>query len=117
MPNRNEQEIEIAKYILNETKKPLLAICRGIQVLNVAVGGNIYQNLEKDGTFEHHFMDTYPMNYISHEIKYSMGQGQKLLQSKWFGWICKKASPSKRRKANGGSLCRQCMQIMRQAIR
>lgn len=73
MPNRDEQEIEMVKYILNETEKPLLAICRGIQVLNVAAGGNLYQDLEKDGGFEHHFMDMYPMNYISHEVSIKKG--------------------------------------------
>lgn len=50
-------------------------------------------------------------------IRSSKGQSQKLLQSKWIGWICKKAPPSQRRKANGSSLRRQCMPTMWQAIR
>lgn len=41
-------------------------------------------------------------------LRSSKGQGQKLLQSKWFGWLCEKALPNQRKKANGSSLRRQC---------
>ncbi|MDO4329852.1 MAG: gamma-glutamyl-gamma-aminobutyrate hydrolase family protein [Lachnospiraceae bacterium] len=34
-------------------------IYRGIQVLNVAARGSLYQDLEKEGRFGHHFMDMY----------------------------------------------------------
>lgn len=36
-----------------------VARCRGTQILNVAFGGTIYQNLEQNG-FEHHFMSNSP---------------------------------------------------------
>ncbi|MFC6171236.1 gamma-glutamyl-gamma-aminobutyrate hydrolase family protein [Loigolactobacillus jiayinensis] len=37
-------EIDLVKAVA-ETQKPLLGICRGMQVLNVALGGTLYQNL------------------------------------------------------------------------
>ena len=43
-PKRDYQEIQLAKMAL-EKKRPLLAICRGIQVLNVAAGGTLVQDI------------------------------------------------------------------------
>ena len=66
---RDNQDISFVKYLLEKTQKPILGICRGIQVLNVASGGTLYQDLEKEGDFEHHFMDMYPKDAIAHEIR------------------------------------------------
>jgi len=41
----DETEIKAIKHIL-KINKPFLAICRGIQVLNVALGGTLYQDLD-----------------------------------------------------------------------
>lgn len=73
MPMRDRQDIELTKYIVNETDKPLLAICRGVQILNVAAGGNLYQDLKKEGGFEHHFTDMYPLNYPTHSVAVKEG--------------------------------------------
>ena len=43
------------------------------QILNVAAGGNLYQDLEKEGGFGHHFNDMYPMNSVSHRILVNEG--------------------------------------------
>lgn len=40
----DEAQLSLTKAIL-ETGKPLLAICRGIQLLNVALGGTLYQDM------------------------------------------------------------------------
>ena len=39
-----------------ERRVPILAICRGIQILNVALGGTLYQDLpsERPGPIDHH---------------------------------------------------------------
>lgn len=68
MPMRDRQDVELTKYILNETDKAILGVCRGIQILNVAAGGNLYQDLEIEGKFNHHFNDMYPMNNVSHRV-------------------------------------------------
>ncbi|WP_202078326.1 gamma-glutamyl-gamma-aminobutyrate hydrolase family protein [Caldalkalibacillus salinus] len=44
-PERDTLELSLAKHAL-ESDIPILAICRGIQILNVAAGGNMYQDLD-----------------------------------------------------------------------
>lgn len=43
-PLRDETEIVLARRAL-ATGRPILAICRGIQLLNVAAGGSLYQDI------------------------------------------------------------------------
>ncbi|MEI0524818.1 gamma-glutamyl-gamma-aminobutyrate hydrolase family protein [Brachyspira murdochii] len=43
-PRRDNHELKIVKYAL-EMKKPILGICRGCQIINVAFGGSLYQDL------------------------------------------------------------------------
>lgn len=68
VPQRDEQDINLVHYILQETNKPLLAICRGIQVLNVALGGTLHQDLGKAG-YNDHFVDSSPYPYPVHTVK------------------------------------------------
>jgi putative glutamine amidotransferase len=42
--DRDKTELPLARWAAEEGK-PLLAICRGIQVLNVALGGSLYQDI------------------------------------------------------------------------
>lgn len=42
--SRDLFEIELCK-LFNESGKPILGICRGMQVVNVAFGGTLYQNI------------------------------------------------------------------------
>lgn len=44
IPERDEVEIALVEYAL-EHQIPLLAICRGIQILNVALGGTLIQDI------------------------------------------------------------------------
>ncbi|MDD5935443.1 MAG: gamma-glutamyl-gamma-aminobutyrate hydrolase family protein [Clostridiales bacterium] len=44
VPERDELEINLVRMCM-ERKLPILGICRGIQVLNIALGGDIYQDL------------------------------------------------------------------------
>lgn len=44
-PDRDRQEIALAKLAFADGK-PILGICRGAQVLNVAMGGTIYQDIK-----------------------------------------------------------------------
>lgn len=61
-------QIRLVKTIL-EKDKPLLAICRGMQVLNVACGGTIYQDLSLTG-FEtiNHMQNSILRKDISHKV-------------------------------------------------
>lgn len=43
---RDEFEIELIKAAIKQ-KKPLLGVCRGMQIYNVALGGTLYQDLSE----------------------------------------------------------------------
>ncbi len=47
---------------MNEIKKTDPRHLPRIQIMNVAAGGTLYQDLEIEGKFEHHFGDKYPRN-------------------------------------------------------
>ncbi|TAJ20261.1 MAG: gamma-glutamyl-gamma-aminobutyrate hydrolase family protein [Dehalococcoidia bacterium] len=46
IPARDVAEIALTRLALNE-RRPLLAICRGAQVMNVACGGSLLQHIEE----------------------------------------------------------------------
>ncbi len=65
-PERDLTELELARTVV-EHRKPLLAICRGIQVLNVALGGDIIQHLP-DVAGEKVAHKTRDGNVVTHRI-------------------------------------------------
>ncbi|MEI6790773.1 MAG: gamma-glutamyl-gamma-aminobutyrate hydrolase family protein, partial [Myxococcaceae bacterium] len=53
-PNRRRDDFEIALYQAAKVKKiPVLGICRGLQLINVAEGGTLYQDLPKTCKVRH----------------------------------------------------------------
>jgi putative glutamine amidotransferase len=71
-PDRDKQEIALAKLAF-EKGKPILGICRGIQVLNAAIGGTLYQDINtqiKEENILKHGQEA-PRWYPSHEISIS----------------------------------------------
>ena len=64
---RDEYEIELVKRVL-EADLPLFAICRGIQVLNVALGGTIVQDIPSEvaNALNHDVRE--PRVAIAHEV-------------------------------------------------
>ena len=71
-PRRDAAELAIARYVLRETKKPLLGICRGIQVMNVALGGSLYIDLPDEGKLAHS-LGMYPRWEVTHGIRVEPG--------------------------------------------
>lgn len=67
-PRRDTAELALADYVLHHTSKPLLGICRGVQVLNVALGGTLHIDLPSLGT-ESHSLTMYPRNVETHDIR------------------------------------------------
>ena len=49
---RDDYEMELCRAFLDR-RKPILAICRGFQLLNVCLGGNLYQDLLEQMGFIH----------------------------------------------------------------
>ncbi|MFQ5899245.1 MAG: gamma-glutamyl-gamma-aminobutyrate hydrolase family protein [Candidatus Methylomirabilia bacterium] len=67
-PARDQVELWLVRHFL-ESRRPILAACRGIQVLNVALGGSLYQDLASDpGTTIAH-SQTEPRNQPTHGVK------------------------------------------------
>lgn len=66
-PARDRYEMEIVRTCL-ELDLPLLGVCRGAQVLNVALGGSLYQDLETmhDGRRVHRNWEIYDRH--GHEV-------------------------------------------------
>jgi putative glutamine amidotransferase len=54
IPERDDAELALARLAIARDK-PLLGICRGIQVLNVAMGGSLYQDVPSQfsGSLDH----------------------------------------------------------------
>ncbi len=50
--DRDELEIQLVRLFIRR-KKPVLGICRGIQLINVACGGKLVQNLSDEGRRRH----------------------------------------------------------------
>lgn len=47
-PTRDAMELPLARMLAARPDKPVLGICRGFQVMNVALGGTLYQDLTAD---------------------------------------------------------------------
>lgn len=72
IPRRDDFEIELTRYVLRNTEKPMLGICRGIQVLNVALGGSLHIDLPDAGKLCHS-LSMYPRGVYSHEVEVTAG--------------------------------------------
>ena len=70
---RDQQDIALTKYAL-EKDLPILGVCRGIHILNVALGGTLYKDIEEEGGFEHHANgEKYPRNVPWHSVSLEEG--------------------------------------------
>lgn len=67
--DRDRVELLLARTAVTQ-EKPFFAICRGIQVLNVALGGNLYEDIQAEfsDAIQHDFNDIRPRNYLAHEV-------------------------------------------------
>ena len=72
--NRDEVELTLARWAVDEGK-PFLAICRGIQVLNVALGGSLYQDIQAQvsGALKHAWYSDFPRNHRPHTVSLLAG--------------------------------------------
>ena len=75
-PFRDWSDLAMLRYAYENTDMPILGICRGIQVLNVFFGGDLYQDLKTQGSFHRHYGDLYPRNYAWHDV--TLAEGSKV---------------------------------------
>ncbi len=73
-PERDVLEIALIRKALS-ADKPLLAICRGIQVLNVALGGSLYTHIQdqRDQSLKHDWFPDFPRDKLAHSVRLSPG--------------------------------------------
>lgn len=68
-PDRDSTEISLARMAVVE-EKPILAICRGLQVFNVALGGTLLEDIKSlvPGSLNHDLPDEFPRNHLAHPV-------------------------------------------------
>ena len=71
-PGRDEFELDLARRAM-DANLPMLAICRGAQVLNVASGGSLIQDVpsQVDTTLPHSVIT--PKDHIAHDVTVTSG--------------------------------------------
>ncbi len=81
-PERDLFEIPLAKAVIN-SNKPFLGICRGMQVLNVALKGSVYQDIyaQQDNTTIQHSQKA-PTYYASHFVQVTEGSLMRAIAEK-----------------------------------
>ncbi len=88
--DRDRVELTLAREAV-ERDKPLLAICRGHQILNVALGGTLYEDVFKrmPGAMKHDYFGDFPRSHLAHavtiepgsKLAMALGQGEAKVNS------------------------------------
>jgi len=67
--DRDRVELELTSWAVKQ-EKPMLAICRGLQVFNVALGGSLWEDVysQMANAQFHSYVDIKPREYIAHPV-------------------------------------------------
>jgi putative glutamine amidotransferase len=71
---RDRVEMSLARWAMAESR-PVLGVCRGMQLVNVAAGGTLYQDLAEqfDGAIKHDYFpfagSNFARDYLAHEVE------------------------------------------------
>jgi putative glutamine amidotransferase len=76
-PARDEIEFQLIRWAIDD-RKPILGVCRGIQVINVACGGSLYQHIADQfpQAIKHDYFPTgthYTRDYLAHSVQVEAG--------------------------------------------
>jgi putative glutamine amidotransferase len=76
--DRDRVEIALAKWAIADGK-PVLGVCRGMQLINVACGGELFQDLatQLPGAIKHDYFpfggQNHQRDYLAHEVRITPG--------------------------------------------
>lgn len=98
-PERDQQELLLAR-LAYDRQIPMLGICKGIQIINAALGGTLYQDIhtQMEGIRIKHNQDQ-DRRYPSHQVTISRGSilekifGTELAVNSFHHQACKSAAP------------------------
>lgn len=71
LPRRDHQEIQLLKWALADNK-PVLGICRGMQLINAALGGSLHHDINGDLPAAHNHeanIHKKNFNYLAHRLR------------------------------------------------
>ena len=77
-PARDEAELVLARWAIADDK-PVLGVCRGLQLLNVAAGGTLFQDLaeQRPESLKHDYFpfggSTFTRDHLAHEVEVADG--------------------------------------------
>ena len=73
-PDRDRVEINLVQMAVDDGM-PFLGICRGFQVLNVAMGGTMYEDIldQHPGALKHDYFPGYPREMLVHPVRVAPG--------------------------------------------
>ena len=75
-PARDRVELQLTRWAI-EDHKPILGLCRGLQVINVARGGTLYQDIQAElpGAIKHDYFPTqgFQRDFLAHDIAVARG--------------------------------------------
>ena len=75
-PSRDRVELQLVRWAVDD-KKPVLGLCRGLQVINVALGGTLYQDIEAQytGAIKHDYFPTmgFDRDHLAHTVEIAAG--------------------------------------------
>jgi len=72
-PERDRVELALARWSMEEGK-PLLGVCRGMQLINVSAGGTLYQDLaeQREGSIKHDYFpfkgQSFTRDHLAHTV-------------------------------------------------
>ena len=73
---RDRVEMQVTRWAI-EDRKPLLGLCRGLQVMNVTLGGTLWQDLEDQfpNAIKHDYFPNYgyDRDHLAHEVTLEKG--------------------------------------------
>ncbi|HET6681465.1 MAG TPA: gamma-glutamyl-gamma-aminobutyrate hydrolase family protein [Gemmatimonadaceae bacterium] len=69
---RDRVELQLVRWAIDD-RKPVLGLCRGLQVINVALGGTLYQDVEAQlpGAIRHDYFPNFGFarDHLAHEVE------------------------------------------------